>query len=101
MNPDCARLKTLKSWRWLNGSDGLTDLAAEGTPVMDCLSRPWPGLARQLHDVVLSCFGARVRAVQMLENLPTDVEGGNVDLPRFGESQSNERIVNGERLQCL
>src|SRR5205809_3801845 len=68
---------------------------------MNCFGGPWPGLARQLHDVVLSFFGAVPRAAQMLENLLTNVECDDFNLSRFGESESNKRIVNRERLQRL
>src|SRR2546430_11714942 len=37
----------------------------------------------------------------MLENLLTNVECDDFNLSRFGESQSNKRIVNRERLQRL
>src|SRR5438045_1098648 len=94
-------LKPTESWRGCNRSGGRADLAAECTPVINCFGSPWPRFARQLHDVVLSFFGAVSCAAQMLENLLTNVERDNFNLSRFGESQSNKGIVNRERLQRL
>jgi hypothetical protein len=77
------------------------DLTAERTPVLNCFGSPWPGFTRQLHDVVLSSFGAIPRAAQMLENLLADIKRSHIDLSALSESQSNKRIVNRERLQRL
>ena len=70
----------------MNWSDGVTDLVAERTPVLDRVSNPRSGLARQLNHVALSGFGAVARAAQVLQNLSTNIEGNNFDPSKFGES---------------